>query len=299
MLSTHARLAASASALVIATLLASGASAQGQPAQQPTDEVIVTGSLVPRPNNTAVSPIVTVGAPQIQQSGQTNLEDVLNQLPSFTTGGNLATGGQGTGGRASVNLHGLGTNRNLVLLDGRRLPLSDVNGNVDINILPQSIVSSVDVITGGASAVYGSDAMSGVVNFKTVRGFEGIRMDVQDSISEHGDANKFDGSIALGAKFAQDRGDLIAAFSYTAQDPVYGRTRPFFHDKVPSSFLGTGTFVPSATNAPSAAVEQALFTGYGVPGARNPLLNLGFNDNGSLYVQTGAVHYLGPTVGNG
>ena len=301
MRSSHARFATSASALAIATLVGSAASAQSQPAEPPgaVSEVVVTGSLIPRPNNTAVSPIVTIGTPTIQQSGQVNLQDVLNQLPSFTTGGNSATGGQGTGGRASVNLHGLGTNRNLVLLDGRRLPLSDVNGNVDINIIPQSIISSVDVITGGASAVYGSDAMSGVVNFKTVRGFEGIRLDAQDSISEHGDANKFDGSLALGTHFGADRGHVIAAFSYSKQDPVNGSTRPFFHDKTPSSFLGTGTFVPSATNAPSAALEQAIFTGYGAPGARNPLLNLGFNNDGTLFVQTGAVNYRGPVDSNG
>jgi iron complex outermembrane receptor protein len=90
-------------------------------------------------------------------------------VPSFTTSGNAATGGQGTGGRATISLHGLGPNRNLVLLDGKRLPISDVNGNVDTNIIPESIIGGIDVITGGASAVYGSDAMSGVVNFKTVR----------------------------------------------------------------------------------------------------------------------------------
>ncbi|HEY5410349.1 MAG TPA: TonB-dependent receptor [Caulobacteraceae bacterium] len=301
MRSNQARLAASVSVLVLAALTATVASAQSQPSTQSgtVSEVIVTGSLVPRPNNTSVSPIVTVGQQAIEQTGQANLEDVLDQLPSFTTGGNAATGGQGQGGRAEVNLHGLGTNRNLVLLDGRRLPLSDVNGNVDINILPTSIISSVDVITGGASAVYGSDAMSGVVNFKTIRSFEGVRAEVQDSISEQGDANRFDGSIALGIKSGDDRGHLIAAFSYSAQDPVTGASRPFFHSVTPSSYLGTGTFVPSALNAPSAAVEQTLFTGYGVAGARNPLLNLGFNNDGSLYVQTGAVNYRGPTDGNG
>ncbi|MFC3444491.1 TonB-dependent receptor plug domain-containing protein [Sphingobium rhizovicinum] len=111
----------------------------------------------------------------MQQSGQITLEDSLNQLPGFTPSGNAGTGGQGAGGRATLNLRGLGSNRNLVLLDGRRLPLSDINGNVDINILPESIIGSVDVITGGASAIYGSDAMSGVVNFKTDKYFDGVR----------------------------------------------------------------------------------------------------------------------------
>ena len=269
-------------------------------AQNPSEEIVITGSLIQRPNNTAVSPVVTVAQEAIKQSGQPTLQDALNQFPSFTTGGNAGTGGQGTGGRASVNLHGLGTNRNLVLLDGRRLPLSDINGNVDINILPEAIVSSVDVITGGASAVYGSDAMSGVVNFKTVRSLEGFRFDVFNSISQKLDAYRFNGSLAFGTNFADDRGHAIAAFTYAKQDPVNGSTRSFFHDKTPSSFLGTSTFVPSATNAPSAAVLQALFTGYGFPGARNPLAsNLGFNNDGTLFTQTGAVNYQGPADANG
>ena len=308
MRSTHARLAVSASVLTIAMALAGTAAAQDRPVQTDNpgtpqaaaiSEVVVTGSLIQRPNNTSVSPIVTVSQDLIKDTGTVNLQDTLNQLPSFTTGGNTSTGGQGTGGRASINLHGLGTNRNLVLLDGRRLPLSDVNGNVDINILPQSIIQSVDVITGGASAVYGSDAMSGVVNFKTIRGFDGVRIDVQDSISQQGDANKFDGSIALGTRFADDRGHLIAAFSYSSQDPVNGSARDFFHAQTPSSYIGYGTFVPSAVNAPSAAVVTSVFNSYGVSGARNPLLNLGFNNDGSLFVQTGAVNYKGPTDANG
>jgi outer membrane receptor protein involved in Fe transport len=304
MRSKDSRLAASVSVLALAIGLAGTAAAE--PASAPADaskasdnEIVVTGSLIQRPNNTAVSPIVTVGQQVIKETGVVNVQDALNQFPSFTTAGNTATGGQGTGGRASVNLHGLGTNRNLVLLDGKRLPLSDVNGNVDPNILPSSIIASIDVITGGASAVYGSDAMSGVVNFKTVRNFEGVRADVQDSISQKGDANKLDASLALGTHFSDDRGHLLAAFSYSDQDPVNGSTRPFFHDKTPSSFLGTSTFVPSATNAPNAAVVQSVFAKYGVASTINPLLNEGFNNDGTLYVQTGAVNYRGPTDGNG
>lgn len=297
--------AVSASLISIACGLACPAAAQDSPAgttgQSETSddaaegnpELVVTGSLIARPNNTAVSPIVTVGDVAIRESGQATLQDALNQFPSFTTGGNAGTGGQGTGGRASINLHGLGTNRNLVLLDGRRLPLSDINGNVDVNILPDAIVSSVDVITGGASAIYGSDAMSGVVNFRTVRSLEGFKLDLMNTISERGDAYRFNGSLAFGTNFADDRGHVVAAFTYSKQDPVNGSSRDFFYDKTPSSFIGTGTFVPSATNAPDAAVVQAVFTGYGLPGARNPLLNLGFNNDRTLFFQTGAVNYRG------
>src|SRR6185436_11091109 len=127
------------------------------------------------------------------------------------------------GGHATVNLHALGANRNLVLLDGRRLPLADIFGTVDINLVPDSILSSVQTITGGASAVYGSDAMSGVVNFISLDHFEG-------------------------ASFADGGGHALLSAGYTDRGNLLGKDRmPFFDLLTPSSFIGQGTFVPAAT----------------------------------------------------
>jgi len=305
MKSFASRFAFSASFLTFAAVLAAPALAQDAAAADDgestaDEEIVVTGSLIQRPNNTAVSPIVSVGAEAIKESGKTSLVDALNQLPGFTVGGNEATGGQGTGARATINLHGLGTNRNLVLLDGKRLPVSDIRGNVDINILPDAIIGGVDAITGGASAIYGSDAMSGVVNFKSIRSLDGIVADAQVSISERGDAFKFKGSVAFGTNFADDRGHVVAAFSYAKQDPLNGSKRDFFFDKTPSSFIGTGTFIPSATNAPNGVVLTNLFNSYGIAGTRNPLAsNLGFNNDGTLFTQTGALNYKGPNGSGG
>lgn len=298
------RLAFSASVLSCAIALATPAFAQDAAANEADDsadksEIVVTGSLIQRPNNTAVSPITSVSEAALKEAGTATLQDALNQVPSFTVGGNASTGGQGTGGRATINLHGLGSNRNLVLLDGKRLPVSDIFGNVDVNILPDAIIGGIDAITGGASAVYGSDAMSGVVNFKTVKAFDGVKIDVLNSLSEKGDAWKLNASAAFGTSFSDGRGHVVAAFSYAKQDAVEGSTRAFFNDKTPSSFIGTGTFVPSATNAPSAAVLTALFNGYGVAGARNPLVNYGFNNDGTLFVQNGAQNYKGANGTNG
>lgn len=299
------RFAMSASVLSCSVALATPALAQeatlpADESEEPAEQIVVTGSLIQRPNNTSVSPITTVSDAAIKESGRTSLVDTLNQLPGFTVGGNEATGGQGSGGRATINLHGLGTNRNLVLLDGRRLPVSDIRGNVDINILPDAIVGGVDAITGGASAVYGSDAMSGVVNFRTIRSLDGMIADFQTSLSERGDAFKFKGSLAFGTSFAEDRGNVVAAFSYAKQDPLNGSQRAFFFDKTPSGFIGTGVYVPSAANAPSGAVLTTLFNGYGVAGTRNPLgSNLGFNTNGTLFTQTGALNYQGPNGSQG
>ncbi|MBA4354180.1 MAG: TonB-dependent receptor, partial [Novosphingobium sp.] len=127
------------------------------------------------------------------------------------------------------------------------------------------------------------------------------RMDMQNSISGRGDAHKFNGSVAFGSGFAEDRGHVIAAFSYAEQDAVSGSKRDFFFDKTPSGFIGTGTFVPSAVNAPSSAAVNAVFAGYGITGmpASGNLLNLGFNNDGTLFTQTGARNYKGSNGSNG
>src|SRR2546421_184681 len=226
-------------------------------------EVVVTGSLISDPNRTSSSPIVITTAQDLQQSGPVSIESALNQLPQFAPAGTSANGGQGTGGHATVNLHGLGSNRNLVLLDGRRLPLADIFGDVDINLIPESILSSVQTITGGASAVYGSDAMSGVVNFITLSHFEGMTTDLQYGNPIKGDFGQFSGSTAFGTKFADDRGHALLSLGYTHREGLSGAQRGFFNLVTPSSFIGQGTFVPSPANLPSHAAVNALFSGYG------------------------------------
>jgi outer membrane receptor protein involved in Fe transport len=258
-------------------------------------EVVVTGSLITDPNRVSPSPIVITTMEDLKQSGTVTLEASLNQMPQFAPAGAAGNGGQGTGGHATVNLHALGANRNLVLLDGRRLPLADIFGTVDINLVPESILASVQTITGGASAVYGSDAMSGVVNFISLRQFEGVTFDAQYGNSEHGDFGSSKASVAFGTNFADDKGHALLSLGYTHRQGLYGNERPFFNLVTPSSFIGQGTFVPAATNLPNPATVNALFTSYGVATPVSNTLNLGFNDDGSLFTQTGAKNYKGPT----
>ena len=285
-----------AAALLAAAGAAGVAQAQDAPTEDKIQEVIVTGSLISSKNFVAASPIVTTSAEAIQQSGSINLEDALDQIPQFTPAGSAANGGQGTGGHATVNLHGLGTNRNLVLLDGHRLPVADISGEVDINLIPESLIAGVDVITGGASAVYGSDAMSGVVNFRTIRQFDGVRTDIQYGNSFRGDYQQFTANAAFGSAFADGRGHIITSVGYTKDDGLAGAKRSFFDLVTPSSYIGQGTFVPSANNLPSQAAVNSLFTKYGITATVPRTLNLGFNDNGTLFAQTGAVNYMGPTT---
>ncbi len=299
---TARRLATNTSIIPFLALSAFGAAhAQTAPTTKAVsqgEDIVVTGSLIKRPNNTAVSPIVSLSADAITQSGSPTLESALNQLPGFTPAGSAGTGGQGTGGHVTINLHGLGANRNLVLLDGKRLPLADIAGDVDINFIPEAIVGSVEAITGGASAVYGSDAMSGVVNFKTIPWFDGVKADVQYGNSFHNDYRNFSGSLAFGTKFGNDRGHFMIAGSYADRQGLSGAQRAsFFGLQTPSSFIGQSTFVPSGNNLPTQAAVTSVFNSYGIATAPARTLNLGFNTDGTLFTQTGAVNYKGPTTG--
>jgi iron complex outermembrane recepter protein len=296
-----ARIGASGLAIGVSTVLSFGvaqaAEDNAQREESRLEEIIVTGSLITDPNRESPSPIVISTIEDLQQSGAVALETALNQMPQFAPSGSAGNGGQGTGGHATVNLHALGANRNLVLLDGRRLPLADIFGTVDINLVPDSILSSVQTITGGASAVYGSDAMSGVVNFISLDHFEGATFDAQYGNTEQGDRSQTKASLALGTTFAEGGGHALLSVGYTDRGNLLGKDRmPFFDLLTPSSFIGQGTFVPSATNLPNQVNVNNLFASYGAATPVSNTLNLGFNDDGSLFTQTGAKNYKGPTT---
>jgi iron complex outermembrane receptor protein len=163
---------------------------QAHAADTATDvtEIVVTGSRIPTPNLTSVSPVTAIGSADIRAQGVTRVEDMINSLPQAfaAQGGSISNGSNGT---ATVNLRGLGASRTLVLIDGRRLgpgnPSSATSAVADLNFIPSSLVERVDVLTGGASAVYGADAVAGVVNFIMKKDFEGVRVDAQWSTYQH------------------------------------------------------------------------------------------------------------------
>ncbi len=154
------------------------------------DEVVVTGSRIVSPNLQSISPITAIGAEELNIAGKTRIEDVLNQLPQAfaAQGSNIANASDGT---ASVDLRGLGVNRTLVLVNGKRLMPGDPDGGsaADLNQIPLTLVKRVDVLTGGASSVYGADAVAGVVNFVMDTDFEGVRLDANYSFYNHKNDN--------------------------------------------------------------------------------------------------------------
>ena len=149
------------------------------------ETIVVTGSLIPTGNLVETSPVTAIGADEFNIRGTLRVEDMINTLPQAfgAQGANLANGASGT---ASVNLRGLGEERTLVLMNGRRLPYGSINiAAPDINTIPAALVQRVDILTGGASAAYGSDAISGVVNFVMNKDFEGVRLDTNYSFYQH------------------------------------------------------------------------------------------------------------------
>jgi iron complex outermembrane receptor protein len=217
-----------------------------QPAEAaaaPLQEVVVTGSRLKTPNETAISPISTISAGDITQTGLTRVEDVLNNLPMVFAGMNSTTS-NGADGTASVNLRGLGPQRTLVLVNGRRLaPGPGGTGGVnfsDINEIPAALIERIDILTGGASSVYGADAVAGVVNFVLNTHFEGVQVNagyhfqqhnnndsgVQATVAAHNYAlppsevntgfGKY-ASVVMGSNFADNKGNATAYITYDNQ----------------------------------------------------------------------------------
>jgi outer membrane receptor protein involved in Fe transport len=196
-----ALLASAAPAVLLSP--AAFAQEQDQDASDSMDEVIVTGSRIVSPNLQSISPITAIGAEELNIAGKARIEDVLNQLPQAfaAQGSNISNASDGT---ASVDLRGLGSQRTLVLVNGKRLMPGDPDGGsaADLNQIPLSLVKRVDVLTGGASSVYGADAVAGVVNFVMDNDFEGVRIDSNYSFYNHKNDNERTQAINEGRNFA-------------------------------------------------------------------------------------------------
>ncbi|HTG37534.1 TonB-dependent receptor domain-containing protein [Sphingomonas sp.] len=211
------------------------------------EDIVITGSLIRNPNLVASNPVTVVGSDEIDLRQTNTAEQLLRELPGVVPSIGSAVN-NGNGGSSFVNLRGLGSNRNLVLLDGVRIVPSNLEGVVDLNNIPLALVQRVDVLTGGASTTYGADAISGVVNFVTRTDFAGIDLNLSNQISERGDGSIFRADLTVGANFADGRGNAVLSVGYQQADPVFQGDRDISRAQVDSfsgGLGGSGTSTPS------------------------------------------------------
>ncbi|MEP5569254.1 MAG: TonB-dependent receptor [Halioglobus sp.] len=221
-LTSAVRLAIGAGAVTATMPAAQLASAQ----EQMIEEVIITGSRIKRPDLEAVSPYTTIGAEEFELSGTINVEQKLGELPSTLPSFGASSNNPGDG-TARVDLRGLGAFRTLVLVNGRRWIPATQTGIVDLNTIPGTLIKRVDVVTGGASAVYGSDAIAGVVNFNMIDDFEGVEITGLYDTTSEGDADKYNMDITMGGNFADGRGNAVIYASYSKREALYQGDRSF------------------------------------------------------------------------
>jgi iron complex outermembrane receptor protein len=209
-------------------VLASSGAAFAQ-ATDPVEQVTVTGSRVLTDSLQAPTPITIVSAAQLEATTPTNIPDGLNKLPVFQGSQTIGQPGGGTTNSASnvLSLRSFGANRTLVMMDAHRITPSNADGTVDIDSLPQMLISRVDIVTGGASAVYGSDAVTGVVNFILNKKFDGVKINVNGGISTYGDAATYKTEVAAGTDLFGGRGHIEGSLEYRNADPVNVFARPY------------------------------------------------------------------------
>jgi outer membrane receptor protein involved in Fe transport len=228
-----------------------------------TGDIVVTGTLIKNPNLVQATPVKVVGADEIDLQQANVAEELLREIPGITPSIGSAVN-NGNGGASFVNLRNLGSNRNVVLLDGVRLVPAELNGRFDLNNVPLALVERVDVLTGGASTTYGADAVSGVVNFITRRDFSGIEANVSQQISEEGDGNVFRADVTIGANFDDGRGNAVFSIGYQEADPIYQGGRDYGRFGLSSTTGGgggSGTAVPSRFSLPGAGTVQVNAAG--------------------------------------
>lgn len=270
----------------LCSLTISPAAAQSTPAPAPVatptpaggdtsgQEIVVTGSRIARRDFSSTTPIVTAGQDLLNNSSSVSLETNLNKLPQFTPdkaptqGGDIQPTATNTPGAATVSLRGIGANRNLVLVDGRRATPGNASMVVDLNTIPAAAVERVEVITGGASSTYGADAVGGVVNFILKKNFQGLELNGHYGITQRGNGQEYRLSGFMGTNFAEGRGNITLSMEMYDRSSARKLDFPWFRKfnnspQTPGTefFSDFPTFVASGANAPSQAAVNAIFAG--------------------------------------
>lgn len=195
-------------------------------AEEPAEAIVVTGSRISNPNIQLSSPVGVISAEEFSIQQVLSVEDVLRDIPGSAPGIGAQVGNGGNGA-ATINLRGLGDNRNLVLIDGNRVVPATLASVVDTNIIPIALLQRVDVFTGGASTVYGADAVVGVVNFVTRDNFEGVEVNGTYGITEEGDGDQYRVDLTVGGNFADGRGNAVLSMGFTDVEALFQGQRDF------------------------------------------------------------------------
>lgn len=255
----------------VAAATALPAFAQEAPAPVTEDEILVTGTRISREDLSAPSPVSTITSQQLTLTNTVNSEQFLNTLPQVIPSFDQTSNNPGTA-TATVSLRGLGTDRTLVLIDGARFVPQSAGSAVDLNTIPTALVERIDVVTGGSSAVYGSDAVAGVVNFILKDDFEGVQFDITDDFSAHSfDANTFNTAITMGGNFADGRGNAVFFASYTNRQPLLQGERAFSTNAFFDPGVGNeaqGFILGGSSSIPGTRFRGGKSTNFGLTGAQ-------------------------------
>jgi outer membrane receptor protein involved in Fe transport len=259
-------------------LMATSASAQDAAAAAAPDTttVVVTGSRLKTRDYKAISPVSTVTSETIALTATTSTEKLLNELPQIVPGNTFTSNNAGGEDFATVDLRGLSPRRTLVLVNGERVPASSTTGAVDVNLIPAGLIDKVELVTGGASAVYGSDAIAGVVNFVLKKNYQGAEVNVQAGQSFEGHAPEFNIDALIGGNFDNGKGNVTAYASYYEREGVlqsafdYSKVSAallYGYDYATSSYVGTCIADTSAEAVACRSQLQGLGTSVGVFGS--------------------------------
>jgi iron complex outermembrane recepter protein len=271
-------------------LLAMAMPAAAQQPKQELEEVIVTGSRLVRSDLSAPSPTTVINEEAVRLSGDATVEKVLNELPQLSAGNNSQVNSAGGSGVLTANLRGLGASRTLTLVNGRRFIPANGAGSVDLTTIPNALVKRVDVITGGASAVYGSDAIAGAVNFMLRDDFEGFEFDSQYGQTSASDGETVDFNVMFGTNVGEDRGNITLYASRATRDPVFMQDRDFSSVPLNASLGASGSGnIPGGRVSLSAAQLAGLNVGQGagvIPtgseGCTTPVNSIRFDAGGRV-----------------
>jgi iron complex outermembrane receptor protein len=231
--------------------------------EAPTERVVVTGSRVISDVANSPTPITAVSTEQLRSTTPTNIPDALNKLPAFLGSQSARTSGNAGSNNAGnvLNLLNFGVQRTLVLFDGKRVAPSNANDTVDVDTLPQMLMSRVDVVTGGASAVYGSDAVTGVVNFILDKNFDGVKYEFNAGTSNQTLGTEFKAGMAAGTDLFGGRGHLEFSAEYFHHDMVPDSELPYGNNGQAWTETGTGTAANPYTPTEFSRLPTQPFTG--------------------------------------